>query len=80
MDDDTNATPEVEIPQELLDDPLFRELMKEGLAMQNRFSAEPVYAKTGKGFLKSAGVGELKEIKAEKEAAASLVREEASED
>lgn len=47
----------------LLKDPLFRELMAEGLAMQERFAAEPVYAKTGKGFLKSAGVKELRKIK-----------------
>lgn len=37
--------------------------MAEGLAMQDRFAAEPVYAKTGKGYLKSAGVEELKKIK-----------------
>jgi hypothetical protein len=37
--------------------------MAEGLAMQDRFAAEPVYAKTGKGYLKSAGVEELKQIK-----------------
>lgn len=47
----------------LLNDPLFRELMAEGLAMQDRFAAEPVYAKTGKGFLKSAGVSELQKLK-----------------
>lgn len=52
------------IDPKLLNDPLFRELMAEGLAMQNRFSAEPVYGKTGKGFLKSAGVEELKKLKA----------------
>jgi hypothetical protein len=51
------------IDPKLLNDPLFRELMAEGLAMQDRFAAEPVYAKTGKGFLKSAGVEELKRIK-----------------
>lgn len=44
------------IAPHLLNDALFRELMAEGLAMQGRFSAEPVYAKTGKGHLKSAGV------------------------
>jgi hypothetical protein len=38
-------------------------LIADGLAMQDRFAAEPVYAKTGKGFLKSAGVAELKKIK-----------------
>ena len=47
----------------LLDNPLFQELMAEGLAMQDRFAAEPVYATTGKGHLKSAGVEELKKIK-----------------
>lgn len=52
------------IDPKLMDNPLFRELMAEGLAMQDRFAAEPVYAKTGKGYLKSAGVDELKKIKA----------------
>lgn len=32
----------------LSEDPLFKELMSEGLAMQDCFSAEPVYTKTGK--------------------------------
>lgn len=54
-----------DIDPKLLEDPLFKELMAEGLEMQDRFSAEPVYAKTGKGFLKSAGVQELKDIKAD---------------
>ncbi len=54
------------IDPKLLNDPLFRELMAEGLAMQNRFAAEPVYAKTGKGFLKSAGVSELQKLKKSK--------------
>ncbi len=31
------------------DNPLFQEVLKEGLAIQHRFSAAPVYAKTGKG-------------------------------
>lgn len=52
------------IDPKLLNDPLFRELIAEGLAIQDRFAAEPVYARTGKGFLKSTGVKELKEIKA----------------
>jgi hypothetical protein len=55
-----------EIDPELLNDPLFQELMKEGLAIQDRFSAEPVYAKTGKGYLKSEGVEELQRLKARK--------------
>jgi hypothetical protein len=44
-------------------DPLFLEVMAEALAIQDRFSAEPVYAKTGKGYLKSVGVGELQQLK-----------------
>lgn len=51
------------IDPKLLNSPLFQELMAEGLAIQDRFAAEPVYAKTGKGYLKSAGVEELKKIK-----------------
>jgi hypothetical protein len=54
---------EAKIDPKLLEDPLFRELMAEGLAIQDRFAAEPVYAKTGKGYLKSEGVAELKRIK-----------------
>jgi hypothetical protein len=42
--------------------------MKEGLAIQDQFSAEPVYSRTGKGFLKSAGVAELAKIKEAKRA------------
>jgi hypothetical protein len=44
-------------------DPLFREVMAEALAIQDRFSAEPVYAKTGKGYLKSVGVSEIQKAK-----------------
>ena len=51
------------IDPKLLNDPLFRELMAEGLKMQDRFAAEPIYAKTGKGFVKSAGVEELQKLK-----------------
>ncbi|WP_281251734.1 hypothetical protein [Prosthecobacter debontii] len=34
------------------------------MEIQERFSAEPVYAKTGKGYLKSVGVEELQKLKA----------------
>ena len=51
------------IDPKLLNDPMFKELMAEGLAMQDRFAAEPVYAKTGTGLGVSAGVRELKQIK-----------------
>lgn len=44
-------------------DPLFLEMMADALAIQDRFSAEPVYGKTGKGSLKSVGVEELQRIK-----------------
>ena len=43
--------------------PLFQEILREGLAIQDRFKAEPVYAKTGKGYLKSVGVSEMEEAK-----------------
>ena len=33
--------------------------MQDALSIQDRFSAERVYARTGKGFLKSAGVKEI---------------------
>ncbi len=44
-------------------DPLFLEVMTEALAIQDRFSAEPIYAKTGRGYLKSVGVSEIQEVK-----------------
>ena len=43
--------------------PLFLEVMAEALAIQDRFSAEPIYAKTGKGYLKSVGVSEIQKAK-----------------
>ena len=49
------------------DDPIFQELKAEGLAMQHRFAAEPIFAKTGKGFLISKGVAELERLKASSE-------------
>jgi len=33
------------------------------LAIQDQFSAEPVYARTGKGYLRPTGVEELAKIK-----------------
>lgn len=49
--------------------PLAQAILREGLAIQDRFSAKPVYAKTGKGYLKSVGVEEMAEakLKAEEE-------------
>jgi hypothetical protein len=51
------------VDPKLLRDPVFQQLMAEGLAIQNRFSAEPVYARTGKGYLKSTGVEEIRAAK-----------------
>ena len=48
------------------DNPLAQAILREGLKIQERFSAEPVYARTGKGYLKSAGVKELAEAKTTK--------------
>jgi hypothetical protein len=48
----------------LLENPIFRRVLKEGLAIQDRFSAEPVYARTGEGQLKPSGVEEIKKAKA----------------
>ncbi len=38
--------------------------MKDALRIQHRFVAEPVFAKTGRGYLKSEGVKTLQKIKA----------------
>jgi hypothetical protein len=40
-----------------------KEAVKQGLRMQHRFLAEPVLARTGKGYLKSEGVTTLQRIK-----------------
>jgi hypothetical protein len=52
-----------EIDPKLLNDPVFKRVLEDSLAIQDRFSAEPVYAKTGKGSLKSEGVKALQKIK-----------------
>ena len=57
------------IDPKLLNSPAFQRVQADALAIQERFAAEPVYAKTGKGFLKSVGVEELKEIKAARQQA-----------
>jgi hypothetical protein len=49
----------------LLRDPVFQRVLQDALAIQDRFSAEPVYARTGKGRLKPAGVAELRKLKNE---------------
>ena len=42
---------------------LLQSVVRDGLKIQHRFSASPVYAVTGKGHLKSEGVGTLQKIK-----------------
>jgi hypothetical protein len=52
-----------EIDPKLLENPVFQRVLADSLSIQDRFSAEPVFARTGKGFLKSEGVRPLQEIK-----------------
>ena len=40
-----------------------RAAMRDALRIQNRFVAEPLFAKTGRGHLKSEGVSTLQKIK-----------------
>lgn len=42
---------------------LLQKVVTEGLKIQDRFSAAPVYATTGKGYLNSEGVAALSKIK-----------------
>jgi hypothetical protein len=49
-----------------------RAAMKEALRMQDRFVGEPVFAKTGRGYLKSEGVSTIQKIKANLRRKASL--------
>jgi hypothetical protein len=46
-----------------INDPVFMSVLQDALEIQDRFSAEPVYAKTGKGFLRSVGVEEVAKAK-----------------
>jgi hypothetical protein len=41
-----------------------KRIMKDALRIQDRFAAEPVLARTGKGYLRSEGVTTLQRIKA----------------
>lgn len=62
---------ETAVDPRLLNDPVFQRVLKEGLAIQDRFSAEPVYGRTGKGHLKPTGVEELHAIKAKQKSTPS---------
>ena len=46
-----------------LQEKLLRSVVRDGLKIQHRFSAAPVYAVTGRGQLKSEGVGTLQKVK-----------------
>ena len=41
----------------------FRAAMRDALRIQDRFVPEPLFARTGRGFLKSEGVATLQKIK-----------------
>jgi hypothetical protein len=56
------------VDPEILNNPIFQRVLREGLAIQDQFSAEPVYARTGKGYLKPTGVAGLEKIKEAKRA------------
>lgn len=58
------------------EDPLFLEVMAEALAIQDRFAAEPIYARTGKGYLKSVGVEELQALKKARKSNSNLSLDE----
>ncbi|NBR70933.1 MAG: hypothetical protein EBQ51_08500 [Verrucomicrobia bacterium] len=47
----------------LWEDPVFQRVLADGLSIQDRFSAEPMYGRTGKGRLKSSGVAEVARAK-----------------
>jgi hypothetical protein len=40
-----------------------RAAMRDALRIQDRFAAEPLFARTGRGYLKSQGVSTLRKIK-----------------
>ena len=46
-------------PDRLREDPVFQRVLADALEIQDRFSAEPLYGRTGKGKLKSTGVTEV---------------------
>lgn len=54
-----------QVPREFENDALAQAILREGLAIQDRFAAEPVYARTGKGYLRSVGVEEIARVKEE---------------
>lgn len=51
------------IDPKLLEHPVLKRVLADAPAIQDRFAAEQVYAKTDKGFLKSEGVDEFQRLK-----------------
>jgi hypothetical protein len=51
------------VSSDLLKNADFQRVLADALSIQDRFSAEPVFARTGKGHLRSVGVEELKSPK-----------------
>ena len=49
--------------KKISESPTFQRVLADALSIQDRFQSEPVYSRTGKGFLKSSGVGELQDFK-----------------
>ncbi len=52
-----------ELEEKYRKNPLAQAILKEGLAIQDRFSSKPVLGPTGRGYLKSVGVEEIAEAK-----------------
>lgn len=50
-------------PSSEIDQKLLQELIEEGIRILPRFKPEPIYAKTGKGYLAPSGVDEIAEAK-----------------
>ncbi|NDC74601.1 hypothetical protein EBZ70_04765 [bacterium] len=47
------------------------DLVSEGLSIQHRFAPEPIYGRTGKGFLHPSGVDEIAEAKVRNQVSSS---------
>jgi hypothetical protein len=51
------------LQKRLAENPALREALEIAIADQWKYKAEPVFAKTGKGFLRSTGVSEQQAVK-----------------
>ncbi len=64
-----------EFGKRLADNPKLREAFEIAKAERWKYSAEPVFGKTGRGFLRSEGVTEIEKSKKEQKRASSGVNE-----